>query len=86
MNTLDFYITEYIDYCRYRKRLDFKTLKAYQIDLMQYKCFCPASPDCFSKNTLDTFITDLFVNTLCPKRSLRFRIPASLSHKGHCRD
>ncbi len=59
MNTLDFYITEYIDYCRYRKRLDFKTLKAYQIDLMQYKCFCPASPDCFSKNTLDTFITDL---------------------------
>ena len=59
MNTLDTYITEYIDYCKYRKRLDFKTLKAYRIDLTQYENFCPGSPDCFSKNTLDKFITDL---------------------------
>lgn len=59
MNTLNTYITEYIDYCRYRKRLDCKTLKAYRIDLTQYKSFCPASPDCFTKNTLDIFITTL---------------------------
>ena len=59
MNILDTYITEYIDYCKYRKRLDFKTLKAYRIDLTQYENFCPDSLDCFSKNTLDKFITDL---------------------------
>lgn len=59
MNTLNTYITEYIDYCKYRKRLDFKTLKAYRIDLQQYKSFCPASHDCFSKNTLDIFLTNL---------------------------
>ena len=59
MKILDTYITEYIDYCIYRKRLDFKTLKAYRIDLTQYEGFCPDSPDCFSKNTLDKFITDL---------------------------
>ena len=33
MNTLNDYISEYIEYCEYRKRLDSKTLKAYRIDL-----------------------------------------------------
>ncbi|WP_310602447.1 tyrosine-type recombinase/integrase [Anaerosporobacter sp.] len=37
MNTLDNCIMEYIEYCKYRKRLDHKTLKAYKIDLEQYK-------------------------------------------------
>ena len=36
MNTLNDYISEYIEYCEYRKRLDSKTLKAYRIDLKQY--------------------------------------------------
>ena len=31
MNTLNNYITQYIEHCQYRKRLDYKTLKAYQI-------------------------------------------------------
>lgn len=29
MNTLNNYITQYLDHCQYRKRLDSKTLKAY---------------------------------------------------------
>lgn len=59
MNTLNNYIAEYIDYCKYRKRLDLKTLKAYRIDLKQYENFCTNVSDCFSKNTVDSFITNL---------------------------
>lgn len=59
MNNLNHYITEYLEYCKYRKRLDNKTLKAYQIDLKQYKHFSSALPECLSKDTLDQFITNL---------------------------
>lgn len=44
MNTLNSYITDYIEYCEYRKRLDSKTLKAYRIDLRQYEKFCLNQP------------------------------------------
>ena len=59
MNTLNDYIAEYIEYCNYRKRLDSKTLKAYKIDLKQYKDFCTDLPDCFAKSAVDDFITNL---------------------------
>lgn len=59
MNTLNNYIAEYIEYCEYRKRLDVKTLKAYKIDLTQYKDFCHFLSDCFDKTAVDTFITSL---------------------------
>lgn len=35
MYTLQTHIKNYLDYCQYQKRLDLKTLKAYQIDLRQ---------------------------------------------------
>lgn len=35
-NDLQKYIERYLDYCRYQKRLDEKTLKAYRIDLNQF--------------------------------------------------
>lgn len=61
MNTLSNYITEYIEYCEYRKRLDPKTLKAYQIDLKQYENFCTNLnlSDCFCRGAVDAFITRL---------------------------
>lgn len=59
MNTLNTTVAEYIEYCEYRKRLDFKTLKAYRIDLKQYESFCSNLTDCFSKTTVDKYITDL---------------------------
>lgn len=59
MSTLDNYITEYLEYCQYRKRLDEKTLKAYRIDLKQYTLFSSELPACLSKDTLDQYITDL---------------------------
>lgn len=59
MNTLNDYVADYLDYCHYRKRLDAKTLKAYQIDLGQYSFYSPELPYCFSKNAVDQFITNL---------------------------
>lgn len=59
MSTLDNYITDYLEYCEFRKRLDTKSLKAYKIDLKQYNTFACDSHDCLSKNTLDLFITNL---------------------------
>lgn len=59
MNNLNHYITEYLEYCEYRKRLDVKTLKAYRIDLKQYSNFSSVLSECLSKDTLDQFITNL---------------------------
>ena len=59
MNTLNYYITDYIEYCKYRKRLDKKTLKAYGIDLKQYEAYAAVTGSSFSKSTIDTFITHL---------------------------
>lgn len=59
MNTLNCCIMEYMEYCKYRKRLDAKTLKAYRIDLRQYEDFCAGLSDGFSKNAVDVFITNL---------------------------
>lgn len=59
MNTLNNYISEYIEYCEYRKRLDFKTLKAYKIDLKQFENFCTDLSNCFAKSVVDDFITNL---------------------------
>lgn len=57
MNTLKDYIKEYLDYCKFRKHLDSKTLKAYRIDLEQYNMSSTEVPDCFTKENLDQFIT-----------------------------
>lgn len=59
MNTLDNYITEYLEYCEYRKRLDSKSIKAYKIDLKQYNTFSRNLQEGLSRNTLDSFITSL---------------------------
>lgn len=59
MYTLNYYIREYIEYCEHRKRLDSKTLKAYRIDLKQYENTCSDLTDCFSKDHLDKYVTNL---------------------------
>ena len=59
MNTFAKYLSEYLEYCEFRKRLDSKTLKAYRIDLKQYYCYATETSQPLSKNTVDTFITVL---------------------------
>lgn len=62
MNILNDYILDYIEYCEYRKRLDFKTIKAYKIDLKQYAEYCSDTSDSFCKDIVDNFITSLHKN------------------------
>lgn len=59
MNTLTSSISEYIEYCKYRKRLDAKTLKSYRIDLKQYELFCSDQCGYTSKISVDNYITEL---------------------------
>ena len=49
MNTLGNYITEYLEYCEYRKHLNVKSLKAYKIDLKQYDTFSCDLPESIEK-------------------------------------
>ena len=60
MNTsLNAYISNYLEFCEFRKHLNVKTLKAYRIDLKQYKTFCQKSDEYFSLRQVDAFITVL---------------------------
>ncbi|MCM1120506.1 MAG: tyrosine-type recombinase/integrase [bacterium] len=43
MNNLQTQIERYLEYCKYQKRLDGKTLKAYRIDLTQFLASIPVS-------------------------------------------
>lgn len=59
MNTLNDYVTEYLEYCEYRKRLNRKTLKAYRIDLKQYADYLQNISEFYFKDNLDKYITHL---------------------------
>lgn len=51
------YVNTYLDYCRYRKELDTKTIKAYGIDLRQFLDFITTGEP--SKNEIENYITFL---------------------------
>ena len=59
MNNLTEVINEYLEYCKYRKRLNEKTLKAYGIDLFQYSSFTSEETKALSKENIENFITEL---------------------------
>ena len=61
MNTLNNHLQSYLEHCKYRKRLDSKTLKAYTIDLKQFKNYCSSFPadDYYSRSTIEQFVTFL---------------------------
>ena len=57
-NFLNNQINEYLEYCKYRKRLNDKTIKAYRIDLTQYSL--NASDDtAFQIECVDRYVTML---------------------------
>ena len=50
-------LAAYLEYCEYRKELDWKTLKAYRIDLRQYfEYICVDEPD---KEKIEEYVTHL---------------------------
>lgn len=50
-------VEEYLEYCKYRKELDEKTLKAYRIDLKQF--FTTVSRNNPQKDEIEQYITEL---------------------------
>ena len=50
-------VEEYLEYCKYWKELDEKTLKAYKIDLKQF--FTTVSRDTPQKDEIEQYITEL---------------------------
>lgn len=60
MNSLQTQITAYLDYCRYQKRLDEKTLKAYKTDLTQFNTeVSPIDVTKITSGMLERFIAAL---------------------------
>ncbi|MGN0431211.1 MAG: tyrosine-type recombinase/integrase [Lachnospiraceae bacterium] len=51
------YLQEYLEYCRFRKELDAKSIKAYAIDLRQYFAFCGSGEP--QKAKIEEYITGL---------------------------
>lgn len=64
-----YYIDQFLNYCKIRKSLNFKTLKAYAIDLEQFARF---ANDEFSKDILCRYIEDL--NTHYKPKTVRRKI------------
>lgn len=67
MNTLTTTISNYLSFCKTQKRLDEKTIKAYQIDLTQFsECFKTHDITDITVDSLETFI-GLLHQTCKPK-------------------
>jgi len=62
-------ITKYLDYCRYQKKLNDKTIKAYSIDLTQFRRQISAA-NCTEKSEISKYITFLH-KTFSPKTAKR---------------
>lgn len=52
-------IQEYLKICQFQKRLDFKTLKAYRIDLQQFCEFLEESKTEITKESLSSYIMEM---------------------------
>lgn len=52
-------IPEYLDFCKYRKNLDPKTIKAYRIDLQQYNQFTEMLDSPLDKTALSDYLASL---------------------------
>lgn len=59
MKKLDKLQKDYLKYCKTIKKLDPKTLKAYQIDLTQFQTFVLTQSDFTDKSTINEFISSL---------------------------
>lgn len=60
MNDVTFTMTDYLEYCRYRKELSAKTLKAYKIDLNQFTAYAASlKSEPYERSTVDRYITEI---------------------------
>lgn len=59
MHNLQQLITYYLDFCKYQKTLNEKSLKAYRIDLTQYANYMSNTDMQLNRSNLTTYITNL---------------------------
>lgn len=59
MQNLQELITHYLDFCKYQKTLNEKSLKAYRIDLTQYADYMSKTDMQLNRNNLTVYITNL---------------------------
>ena len=59
MDTIREFAQNYLAICKYQRRLDSKTLKAYQIDLRQFCDYLQAQQKPISKGVLSSFIMEI---------------------------
>ncbi len=59
MKTSNELLSDYLDYCKFRKKLDPKTMKAYRIDLNQYLGFNSTEATFTERPFLEQYITQL---------------------------
>ena len=61
--TLDHWITNYLNDCRYRKHLDVKTLRAYRSDLNEFTTYIvDQDVDFLNKHSISAYVNDLHKN------------------------
>lgn len=59
MQNLQQLITQYLDFCKYQKTLNEKSLKAYRIDLTQYAAYMSNTDMQLNRNNLTAYISTL---------------------------
>ena len=52
-------IVSYLDYCKYQRKLNEKTIKAYTIDLSQFKLYMTGVANCMEKSNISGYIVNL---------------------------
>lgn len=72
MQIMTTYMKKYINYCANQKKLDLKTIKAYQIDLSQFICFTESCKRLTSKENLTEYI--IYLNKTYKPRSAKRKI------------
>ncbi len=56
MFQFDTFAKNYLEFCKYQKKLNEKTIKAYKIDLHQFEKFMKGNDDIFNKNNISNYI------------------------------
>lgn len=72
MRTLESITREYLNYCKVHKNLDFKTIKAYRIDLKQFLSLISTNTLPISKETLMNYLSK--IHEMYQPRTIRRKI------------
>lgn len=70
MEDLEILVENYLFYCQKRKKLDFKTIRAYKTDLAQFVTYCDEKNNPFEKSSINNYFITI-LNDFKPKTAKR---------------